>query len=171
MARNRTPILEHEIKEANEHTGSCAEAARYLEVGYKTYKRYAKMYGLFLEQKNPGSGDHTKQSFSNPVYAFDDVLAGKYPEYPPVRIKQRGLRNGHFDHECESCGFSESRITDGHMPLFLNFKNGDSSDHRPKNMEILCWNCAHLLVGDVVLDDRAERHLMKKWPSSNPRKD
>jgi len=155
MGRSRFPLLEEDIEEANANTKSCSQAADYLDVAYNTYKKYAKMYDLFEDQKNPsGEGIRTGYNLHRGKYALDDILDGKYPEYDPLKLKKRLIKNDYRDERCEICGFDEERITDGKVPLYLNHKNGDQSDHRSENIELICWNCAFLTVGDQVLQDK-----------------
>ena len=47
------PLLESEIKSAQEKSRSAFEAARTLGVSYNTYKKYAQLYGIFENLKNP----------------------------------------------------------------------------------------------------------------------
>ncbi len=47
------PLLESDIKDAQNKSKSAFEAARLLEVSYNTYKKYAKLYGIFEDLKNP----------------------------------------------------------------------------------------------------------------------
>ena len=47
------------------------------------------------------------------------------------------------------CGYSESRITDGKVPLILAFKDGDRSNHVLENLEIVCYNCYHNTYGNL----------------------
>ena len=42
-----------QLEWANKQTLSCRQAAKLLGVSYNTYKKYAKLYGVFEEQKNP----------------------------------------------------------------------------------------------------------------------
>jgi len=155
MGRSKFPLLKKDIEEANASTKSCSQAADHLGVAYNTYKKYAKMYGLFEEQKNPsGKGIRTGYNLHKGKYALDDILEGKYPEYDPLKLKKRLIKNGYREEKCEICGFDEERITDGKVPLYLNHKNGDQSDHRAENIELICWNCAHQVVGDEILQDK-----------------
>ena len=45
-------LMESEIKEAQGKARSAMEAARILGVSYNTYKKYAKLYGIFEDLKN-----------------------------------------------------------------------------------------------------------------------
>ena len=47
------PLLESEIKDAQNKARSAMEAARILGVSYNTYKKYARKYGIFEDLKNP----------------------------------------------------------------------------------------------------------------------
>jgi hypothetical protein len=47
------PLLESEIKDAQSKSRSAFEAARSLGVSYNTYKKYAQLYGIFENLKNP----------------------------------------------------------------------------------------------------------------------
>ena len=73
------PLLEGEIKEAQEKARSAFEAARLLGVSYNTYKKYAKQYGIFDDLKNQAGigiakGFHSMQQ----RYELDDMLNGKH---------------------------------------------------------------------------------------------
>ena len=51
------PLMESEIKKAQNKARSAMEAARILGVSFNTYKKYAKKYGIFEDLKNPdGNG-------------------------------------------------------------------------------------------------------------------
>jgi len=155
MGRKRFPLLEEDIAEANAKTKSCAQAADYLDVAYNTYKKYAKQYGLFEEQKNQaGKGIRNGYNLHNGKYALDDILDGEYPKYDSLKLKKRLIKNGYKEEKCEICGFDEERITDGKVPLYLNYKNGDQNDHRSENIELICWNCAGLVAGWGSLSEK-----------------
>lgn len=58
-----------------------------------------------------------------------------------------------FEHKkecCELCGCGERRIHDGRKPLLLSFKNKKNiRNYDLKNLQILCYNCYFMTVGDV----------------------
>ncbi len=155
MGRSKFPLLESDIIEANSSTKSCAQAADYLDVAYNTYKKYAKMYGLFEEQKNqPGKGISNGYNLHKGKYALDDILDGEYPNYDTLKLKKRLIKNDYKEEKCEICGFDERSLSNGKVPLYLNHRNGDKSDHREENIELICWNCAHNVIGSKVLQDK-----------------
>lgn len=57
------PISESQIKEAQSKAKSAAEAAKILGVSYNTYKKHAKIHGIFEDLKNP-SGVGINKSFA-----------------------------------------------------------------------------------------------------------
>jgi hypothetical protein len=141
-----------EIENANDLTKSCRQAAEYLGCSYNTYKKYAKMYGLFEEQKNQaGKGIPNPHNLHEGKDALDDIVDGEKPGYDSVKLKKRLLRSGYKKEECEICGFDERRVTDKKVPLVLMHENGDRRDHRWENLKIVCPNCAFLHFGEVPL--------------------
>jgi hypothetical protein len=55
------------------------------------------------------------------------------------RLKNRLLDEGVFERKCYRCGLSE--WLGQPIPLELEHKNGNSSDHRLDNLTLLCPNC------------------------------
>ena len=144
------PLLENEIKEAQSKARSAMEAARILGVSYNTYKKYATQYRLFDVLKNPkGKGIPKGNNIKRGKYALDDLIKGKYPNYPVYKLKSRLLKNGYKLEQCENCGFCEHRITDHKVPLVLTFKDGNKQNHMWDNLEMLCFNCYFLTVGNL----------------------
>lgn len=145
MANLKRPLLKFEIQEANANTKSAAAAARYLGVVYKTYKKYAELYGLFEEQKNEvGIGIAKGYSMSQPHSTkLKDIFDNKHPDYPLQRLRWRMVARGLLKDECSCCGFAEKRITDQKTPLLLVFKE-EQGDYTPTNLIILCYNCCFL---------------------------
>jgi hypothetical protein len=135
------PLMETEIKEAQEKCDNAAACARYLGVNYKTYKRWAVKYGLF--KVNPWAKG-SKKSYWEPnkgKYPLNQIIEGKFPDYPIYRLKDLLIRSGIKKAECENCGFSERRITDEKMPLILNFEDGNEKNHVLLNLKLFCYNC------------------------------
>jgi len=42
------------------------------------------------------------------------------------------------------CGWGKVNTHSGKIPLTINHKNGNSDDHKPENLELLCPNCHSL---------------------------
>jgi len=153
------PLMESQIKAAQEKSKSAFEAARTLGVSYNTYKKYAKMYGVFDDLKNPyGIGIEKAKKIKNKKYHIDDIINGKHLHYPLHKFKNKLFDSGYVPKICSSCGFSEERITDGKMPLLIDFLDGNLNNRKLDNIRALCYNCFFLLVG--------ERNV-KNWYAEN----
>ena len=151
-------LTEQQIRNAMAYTMSNRGAARYLNVSFPTYKLYSKLYidqksgkTLFELHKNKaGKGLAKFNSLSREPYLDKLLKEGMSIEsYSIGKLKQRLLIEGYLPNECCKCGFNEKRVIDFKVPLLLNFKNGVKSDWRFENLEMLCYNCYYLNVGDI----------------------
>lgn len=141
--RGFRPLLLSEILEAKEHSVNEAGAARYLGVSDKTYKKYAKEFQLW----NPKPNIRGKRNIFDPErgkYPLSEILEGKHPNVSPFRIKDKLIRSGKKQPVCEHCGFSERRVTDGKVPLLLNFLDDNPKNHSIDNMKLYCLNCTFM---------------------------
>ena len=154
------PLLESEIKEAQLHGNNATDCAKYLNVGYNCYKRWAKTYGLF--KVNPwGRGDKKRYWEPNKgKYPLNQILEGKFPEYPIYRLKDLIIRSGTKKSRCENCKFEEHRITDNKMPLLISFKDGNEKNHKLENIEILCYNCMFLIGRGYIRRGKVEFNFL-----------
>lgn len=145
------PLLESEILEAQKKARSAMETARILGVSYNTYKKYAQQYGVFDKLKNPkGKGIRKGYNVKRGKYALEDILKGKYPDYPIWKLKTRILKNGYMAEVCDNCGFDERRITDHKVPLVLDFIDDNRKNHKYENLRMLCFNCSFLIRGNLT---------------------
>lgn len=173
-ARTRA-LLQAQIEQAMKVTRSNRAAAEYLRVGYNLYKRYAKMYkdpatGLSLFEKHTnqsGKGISKNGSGLSGVAAknkikLDDILLGKHPNYPREKLLARLVLNRYKEEKCNSCGFCSKRPTDLKSPLVLHHMNGDVTDHRVDNLEILCYNCYFLEVGELRKKEMRQSHVVER---------
>jgi hypothetical protein len=140
------PITKDEILDIQKVSVSGHECARKLGVTYQTYKKYAKLYGVHTLIQYPWPKGYKPKGFlTDPYlgkYPIDDILANKFPDFPIHRLKDKLIRSGKKESCCEQCGFKERRITDGKIPLLLNFDDGNNKNHSLENLRILCYNCS-----------------------------
>jgi len=151
-----TMLLQSQIETAMRVTRSNRAAAEYLRVSYNLYRKFAKQYtnaegkSLFEVHRNQSGkgiskiGSHPKRSL------LDDVLLGNYPNYPRHKLLSRLIVNGYFAEQCSNCGFCQKRPTDLKVPLVLHHINGNNKDHRIDNLELLCYNCYFVNVGNLT---------------------
>ena len=148
LGRGSRPLLESEIREALKHVDCASAVARYLNVSYKTYRKYAMKYGLF--KANPrGRGAKIKEYGVNVgKYPLDKVLAGEIVHPSPWKLKNLLFRSGKKQKICERCGWRECR-EDGTPPLVVNFTDGNPENQTFENIKIYCHNCTFCLRGYI----------------------
>lgn len=141
------PLLKHEVQEALDKSTSAKKAAKRLGVSYPTFKKYSRLYGI---HKTPGWPIKKKEPHElgrGPIdphkgkYPITDILNGLHPDFPVHRLKDKLIRSGIKKPECEQCGYGERRLTDGKLPLLLNFEDGNNKNHKAENLRLLCYNC------------------------------
>ena len=153
------PLSKEDILRAMKVTLSNKAAARYLHVSYIHYKRFAQNFTdettgrtLFEMHKNQ-SGKGIPKFITNrgKEPALLDVIEGRVPieSYTPEKLKRRLVQEGYLYEYCNKCNFSERRVIDYKIPLLLNFKDGNKKNWNIDNVELLCYNCYFLYVGDV----------------------
>jgi hypothetical protein len=153
IGRQPMNISESEIRYAMSNTKSAHACARFLNVTYETFRKYARQYvdaetgkTLFELSKNM-AGIGIRKVTNNPQKLgkpLSEILEGKHPTYDVHKLKVRLIKSGEFEEKCHCCGFEERRITDYSIPLILHHINGDKRDHRRENLEFLCYNCTYL---------------------------
>ena len=147
IPNKRFVLTKRIIEDAVSNTHSNKEAARWLDVSYNTYKKWAKYYGVFEQHLNP-SGKGIKKVRMNSKYNLDDVLKGNHPNYSPKMLKKRLIDAGYMQEECSICKWNEERITNQKICLHLDFLDSDESNFSIDNLRLLCPNCYFTNVGD-----------------------
>ena len=160
MKKARTSILlQSQIESAMRVTRSNKAASVYLRVGFNLYKRFAQLYknkegvSLYEAHKNQAGSGISKTHVSQLRFELDEILLGKYPQYPTQKLMRRTNISGYIAESCNHCGFCQKRPTDLKTPLIMNHVNGNRTDHRRENLEILCYNCYFVLVGNIARRD------------------
>ena len=155
--RTAFDLPESDIRYAIANTKSNAEAARFLKVSFTTWKKYAKMYvdsetgktlyDLHTNQAGLGIAKDSVRANAG-LYSIDRLLEGKHPNYPVWKLRNRLLALNIFQEECQCCGYAERRVTDDTVPLLLDHIDGDVTNHRIENLQMLCLNCYYQQVGN-----------------------
>ena len=147
------------ILSAMSRTKSNRAAARYLSVSFVHYKKYAREYkdeasevSLWEKHKNQsGTGIPKFLSGKSGEPSLKEIIEGNASphSFTPRKIKDRMIAEGYLLEECCSCNMKERRVLDYKMPLLLHFKDSNKKNYRIENLELLCYNCFFLTVGDV----------------------
>ena len=161
------PLTKEMILAAMNKTKSNRAAARYLNVSYQHYKKWAKLYEsdkdgyktLFdqhLNQAGVGIPKFLNGGGKEPPLL--DIIEGRVDasSFSPEKIKYRLVTDGYLEEKCSSCGFQERRVLDYKMPLLLHFKDGNKKNYRKENIQFLCYNCYYLSIGDLFTNKQIE---------------
>tara|TARA_Y100000592_G_scaffold99800_1_gene177270 strand:- start:1035 stop:1655 length:621 start_codon:yes stop_codon:yes gene_type:complete len=152
------PLSKEQIVAATNKTLSNRAAARYLNVSYQHFKKWAKLYKndkgetLFDAHKNQsGKGIPKFLKGQGKEPALIDIIEGRVDasSFSPDKIKYRLITEGYLLEECSNCKFNERRVIDYKIPIILHFKDKNKQNYRKENIELLCYNCYFLTVGDI----------------------
>ena len=120
------PFTKDQILNAMDKTKSVKSAARYLNCSYQHLKKWMK------EFKDSETG-----------LTLLEVIEGRIDaaHFHPDKLKYRMIEGGYLKEECNNCGFHESRVLDGKLPLLMHFKDGNKQHYGLNNVHLLCYNC------------------------------
>lgn len=172
------PLTKETILSAMDKTKSVRAVARYLNCSYGHIKQYMKMYkdengtSLFDIHKNQ-SGKGIPKFLSASHHnkkdpAILDIIEGRVDasHFNPQKLKYRMITEGYLKEECSNCGFHERRVSDYKTPLIMHFKDNNKQHYNLGNIEMICYNCYYLMVGDVF-DNKQLEGLEDHKPTYN----
>ena len=173
MAKGRKQkiITKEQLLNAMKMTKSNMSCARYLGISYMHYSRYAKSYideesgktlfDLHKNQVGKGIRKHLGGKDPDLKSLMDGELYVK--SYNLNRYKDRLIQEGYIEEKCNSCGFTEQRVHDYKSPLLIHFKDKNKENWRIENIELLCYNCYFLYIGDVF-NEKQIKHIEEDAP-------
>ena len=154
------PLSESEIDEAQKATDNATAAAKYLGIYYGTYKKWCLVYNKW-KTNEWGKGSRKKYWDPNKgKYPLNQILEGKFPNYPIYRLKNLLIRSCVKEAKCEVCDFGERRSTDNKIPLLVNFRDGDEKNHKLENIQILCYNHYFLMGRGFIRRGKVEFNFL-----------
>ncbi len=122
----RKNLTKEQIEKAISESKSMAEAARVLNINYKTLRFNAKKFGLF-EPNQAGKG------ITKELKSIDATKRG-------FHVKNKLWKNGLKDKKCEICGLTDLWL-DKPIVLELHHIDGNRYNNDLTNLQILCPNC------------------------------
>ena len=145
----RKVITKNMILEAQKHTKSNIAAAKWMNVCYTTYKKWAKYYCIFDQHLNQ-KGDGIKKGFAVRTVNVEDIVLGK--REPPRRwsqsvVKEELISKGYWQDECAHCGYNETNLATDKICLGIDFEDGNSKNWVLENIRLLCANCYYSFNG------------------------
>jgi hypothetical protein len=166
---NGLNLTEEEVREAMKNSRSNKEAARWLDISFLTYKRYAETFidldtgkSLYEVHKNKQGVGIPRKGSGRPIkiekYTDEELRENQvYSSSALARLKATMMETGKLGYTCACCGYAEKRVTDMKVPLLLNFKNGKKSDWRIENLRWVCYNCSFLLGLDYFSNSLTQK--------------
>lgn len=150
MSRARGPILRKDILHAQEHTRSHNEAARFMNIGFATYKKWAIDYGLYYTDHMNRAGKGVSKPKTKGLFGLEEILSGRYPNYDRTRLKERLVATATIEHKCHYCGTTQVR-PNGKGPYTLDYADGNRMNLSKDNLRLICYNCSYLTTGRVAI--------------------
>lgn len=72
-------------------------------------------------------------------YSLEDILNGEHPNYNGSHLMARLVKEGYKERKCERCGITE--WMEQPISFQLHHKDGNHSNNKLENLEVLCPNC------------------------------
>ena len=148
-------ITKKMIEDAQKQTKSNSEASRWLGINYLTYRKYAKIYGLWERHLNP-EGVGIKKGYGKYRKPLDQLLS---KENRKIRLgltylKNRLIDEGWVQEECSSCGYNEIIMGKDKVALRLDYIDGNPTNTHLDNLRLLCPNCYLSYNGHMPSSER-----------------
>lgn len=137
------PILQSEIEEVQKKSPFAAAHARMLGISMMTYRKYAKMYGIYNPKPN-ALGKRNMFDPSRGKYPLEKILSGELngnPQLSDWKVRDKIIRGGVVPLRCNICGYDKRRIGDNKLALLLDHKDGVETNYKIDNLQLLCYNC------------------------------
>lgn len=128
-------VTDDEFIKICQSSRSMLHAAATLQMQFTTFKRRALKLNCY-KTNQAGVGVNKKSSKKIPL---NTILAGKHPEYQTFKLKNRLLEEGILANKCVSCGIVDWNGKP--LVMELDHIDGDRTNHRLKNLRMLCPNC------------------------------
>jgi hypothetical protein len=115
------------------------------------------LFDLHKNQQGRGIPKHLKGSKKEP--AIREILEGRIDpaHFTPEKIKRKLIHESILAEECNKCEFHERRVLDYRVPLLLNFKDNNKKNYQLDNLELLCYNCYFIYVGDIFSPEQLDQ--------------
>ena len=163
---------EQEYRDAAKNSFSIAGMCKYLGRTPYGSANYNLMYKKIKEYKIDishftGKGWNVGLKFNPNVATPLNTILVKNSSYKTSFLKKRLLKEGIKEHRCEKCGNTE--WLGKPIPLELHHINGDNTDNRLENLQMLCPNC-HSLTDNYCSKNRTNKRLIKEKKKEKEKK-
>jgi len=142
-------LSKHNIELAIKSTQSMGQAGLYMGVAKNTFKKYAKLHGLWNPKKSSKGIRKVGNVGSQLKHDLKSILEGKNPNpYREDTLLTKGIREGYIACKCSNCtaDFSHIDSQDRLPPLILDFLDRNPMNTKLDNLRVLCFNCVYELA-------------------------
>ena len=142
-------LSKHNIELAIKSTQSMGQAGLYMGVSKNTFKKYAKLHGLWKPLKSSKGIRHTGNVGAALKHDLKAILEGKNPNpFREETLLTKGIREGYIACKCGNCSqdFSHVDYSDKLPPLILDFLDKNPMNTELSNLRALCFNCVYELA-------------------------
>ena len=142
-------LSKHNIELAIKSTQSMGQAGLYMGVAKNTFKKYAKLHGLWDPKKSSAGIRKTGNVGSQLKHDLKAILEGKNPNpYREDTLLTKGIREGYIACKCDNCSadFAHIDSQDRLPPLILDFLDRNPMNTKLENLRVLCFNCVYELA-------------------------
>jgi hypothetical protein len=130
MKQQKNKFSEQELIDVYNQQKHLGKIAAHFKVPIVEVWRKCKQLNLKFDDKRNGRG------IKIPT---EEILEGLHPYYQTLKLKHRLIKEKLIEYKCVSCKISE--WNNKPITLQLDHINGDCSDHRRENLQLLCPNC------------------------------
>jgi len=154
MAKSGRPskgmtLTKHNIELAIKSTQSMGQAGLYMGVSKNTFKKYAKLHGLWNPKKSSKGIRKIGNVGSQLKHDLKMILEGDNPNpYREDTLLTKGIREGYIACKCSNCSadFSHMDTATRQPPLILDFLDRNTQNTKLENLRVLCFNCVYELA-------------------------
>lgn len=131
-----TKATDNQIINAALSSVTMHEAARTCSLHPTSFILRAKRLGVY--KPNPGRVGviRSKDEYKNIRIPLHEILQGKHPQYSTSHLRRRLFDEFNWERKCEKCFTDDQGIS-----FELDHKDGDHTNHKFGNLQILCPNC------------------------------
>lgn len=141
----RTKYTKDELSKIINESFSTADCLRRLGVracggNYSSFRKAVKYFGIDTSHFTGSAWNRgSRNGFNTRTLPLNSILIKDSPFASSSGLRVRLIREGVKERKCEKCNNSEWMGQE--IPLELEHCNGDNTDNRIENLQILCPNC------------------------------